>query len=171
MAHDYEDINDLDSLDDDELAELVRNHLREHAGIDAGDISVKARDGAVTLSGRVGNEGEQRVAEHIVTDVIGITEVRNNLVVSTMRRAESPMAADEHVADEEEHSGLLLGDAPSSHTDESAHLVEDLDARLYGTTDRQDAIESGTPYVPPTSPTPEGFGDTESGTGAYGEDR
>src|SRR6476469_4082816 len=101
MAHDYEDIHDLDDLSDDELRELVREHLREHAGIDVDDISVSTSEGRVTLSGRVGTEGELRIAERVLTDTLGIAEVDNQLVVDAIRRAESPVAIDDHLADEE----------------------------------------------------------------------
>ena len=73
MARDYEDIHDLDDLSDDELRELVRSHLREHRGLDADDVSVEVEDGVVRLQGRVGTEGELRIAAHVVTDVIGPT--------------------------------------------------------------------------------------------------
>jgi hypothetical protein len=45
---------------------------------------------------------------------------------------------------------------------EAEHLEEDLDARLYGTTDVQSAIEEGTAWVPPESPTPEGRDGSEA---------
>ncbi len=41
-------------------------------------------------------------------------------------------------------------------TEEERRVAEDLDARPYGTHDVQSAIERGTPWVPPDSPTPEG---------------
>ena len=170
MAHDYEDIHDLDDLSDDELRELVRDHLREHAGIDVDDISVHAREGRVTLSGRVGTEGELRIAERVLTDTLGIAEVDNQLVVDSVRRAVSPEAIDDHLADEDAHSGLLLGDTPSSVPPETTQLAEDLDAELFGTVDLQKAMEDGVSYEPPTRPTPEGMDGTESGPGVMGED-
>jgi hypothetical protein len=170
MAHDYEDIHDLDDLSDDELRELARDHLRDHAGIDVDDISITARDGRVTLSGRVGTEGELRIAERVLTDTLCIADVDNQLVVDAIRRAESPAAIDDHLADEDAHAGLMLGDMPRPIHDENTQLVEDLDARLFGTVDMQKAIEDGTSYEPPTTPTPEGMDGTESGPGVMGED-
>jgi len=170
MAHDYEDIHDLDDLSDDELRELVRDHLRDHAGIDADDISVSASEGRVTLSGRVGTEGELRIAERVLTDTLGIAEVDNQLVVDAIRRAESPVAIDDHLADEDAHAGLLLGEMPSPVPPETTQLAEDLDAQLFGTVDMQAAIEGGASYSPPTSPTPEGMDGTESGPSVLGED-
>ena len=95
MAHDFENIDDLDDLSDSELRRLVRDRLREHRGLDPADITVDVHDRVVELSGRVGTEGERRVAERVVTDLIGLPLVRNDLVVDSLRRAESPEAADE----------------------------------------------------------------------------
>src|SRR5687767_15052812 len=110
MARDFEDIHDIDDLSDDDLRDLVRDWLRQQSGIDADDITVSVEDGMVTLGGRVGTEAELRIAEHLVTDSLGITNLENDIVVDALRRAESPMAVDDHLADEEEHSGVLLGD-------------------------------------------------------------
>jgi hypothetical protein len=170
MAHDFEDIDDIDDLSDDELRQLVRDRLAEHRGLDPQDISVAVHDGKVALSGRVGTEGERRVAEHILTDVLGIETVRNNLVVDALRRAESPEAADDSLADEEDHSGLLLGDRAVPLSPEAEHLEEDLDARLYGTTDVRNATEDGTSWTPPSAPTPEGLEGGDASPADYGED-
>ena len=157
MARDYENIDNIDDLNDDELRSLVRERLGEHRGLDLADITVRVRDGEVELSGRVGTDGERRVAERVVTDSLGITAVRNDLVVDELRRAESPEAADENIADDEERSGLLLGDRPVPLSPEAEHLEEDLDSRLFGTTDVGSAIQNGTAWNPPTSPTQEGL--------------
>ena len=156
MARDFEDIDNIDDLSDDELRGLVRDRLGEHRGLDVADITVRVHNGEVELSGRVGTEGERRVAEHVVTDSLGITAVRNDLVVDELRRAESPEAIDENLVDDEERSGLLLGDRPVPLSPEAEHLEEDLDSRLFGTTDVGSAIQNGTAWIPPTSPTQEG---------------
>ena len=156
MAHDFEDIHDLDDLNDDELKALVRTHLAGEAGLDSREITVLVEDGVVTLAGTVGTEAEQRIAEHVVTDVLGVEHYDNQLAVNPEFRAVSPMDIDDHLADEAEHEGLLLGDRAVPLSPEAEHLEEDLDARLYGTTDVQSAIEDGTAWVPPESPTPEG---------------
>ena len=51
-------------------------------------------DRVVALDGRVGTDGERRVAERIVTDLLGLADVDNNLIVDSLRRAESPEAVD-----------------------------------------------------------------------------
>ena len=165
MARDFEDLHDLENLSDDELRALVRERIAEHNGLDPDDFSVTIESGTVVLAGRVGTDGERRVAEHVVTDVLGITSVRNELVVDAIRRAESPVDIDEHLAEEERTEGLLLGDRPLQHNDEAAPRDGTLDQRLHGTTDMQDAIANGLAYTPPTGPTPEGIEG-----GATGED-
>ena len=172
MAHDYEDIYDLDDLDEDELRQIVRERLTDNNFVDVDDISVRVTDGVVHLIGRVGTEGEQRVAERLITDLLGLEHVENELVVDPIRRAESPLDVEEHAASEQAHEGLLLGDVPPQQSDEvfQARGDEDPEQRAIGTTDVQDAIAHGTAYIPPTSPTQEGFSGTDAGSGAYGED-
>ena len=170
MAHDYEDIHDIDDLSDDELRELVRSRLAESNAIDADDISVQVEGGRVILAGRVGTEAEMRIADHIVTDSLGIVELENTIVVDAIRRADSPEAMDDHDAAEEETKGLLLGDRAVPINPEAEHLEEDLDGRLFGTTDVTKSTAEGMAWIPPESPTPEGLSGTDAGSGAMGED-
>ena len=156
MAHDFEDIDDVDDLSDRELRELIRDRLAEHRGLDLRDITVTVHDRVVALDGRVGTESERRVAERVVTDLLGLETVRNNLVVDSLRRAESPEAVDDHIADEDERAGLLLGDRPVPLSPEAEHLEDDPEGRMFGTADVGSAIQNGTTWNPPTSPTPEG---------------
>src|SRR5438132_1007250 len=90
MASEFENIHDLDDLNDRELRDLVRSHLRAHNGLDADYITVRTEEGAVILEGRVGTDYERRVAEHVLTDVLGVADVRNDLVVDAIHRAERP---------------------------------------------------------------------------------
>jgi len=157
MARDFEDIHDIENLSDRELRDLVREHLEASTALDIDDITVRVEDGVVVLEGRVGDAGEDQVAEHVLTDVLGIQNFRNDLVVDQMRRAESPEAIDDHLADEDVHEGLLLGDRPVSLTDESQHLADSPDVEQEGTADVSKAVESAQPWIPPESPTPEGM--------------
>ena len=169
MARDYEDIQNLDQLDDREIRDLVRERLAEHNGIDVDDIVVNVQNGAIALTGRVGTEGERRIADHILTDVLGVQEFRNELVIDPIRRAESPMDIDEHLAEEDRASGLLLGDRPVPLNPEAEHLADDADSDLAGTTDVQDAIEGAKSWNPPASPTQEGMSGTDAAPEDYGE--
>jgi hypothetical protein len=170
MAHDFEDIHDIDSLSDDELRDLVRSRLAESNAIDSDDISVQVDSGRVKLSGRVGTEAELRIADHIVTDSLGIVELENEIVIDAIRRADSPEAIDDHDAAEEASEGLLLGDRAVPLSPEAEHLEEDLDGRLFGTTDVGKSTAEGMAWIPPESPTPEGLSGTDAGPGAMGED-
>jgi hypothetical protein len=145
----------------------VRSRLREHNALDIDDITVRADGGVVILEGRVGTDAERQIAEHVLTDGVGIATIRNNLVVDPIRRAESPMAMDDHLAEEDRTEGLLLGDRPVQLSPEAEHLGDDSDAEASGTTDVGKAIAEGTAWIPPESPTQEGI----EGGGRIGEDR
>lgn len=163
MAGDYENLDDVGNLDDRELRDLVRSHLAAHNGLDADYITVRVDKGTVVLEGRVGTDYERRVAEHVLTDTMGLSDVRNNLVVQAIHRAESPVDIEDHLVEEERTEGLLLGDRAVPLSSESEHTEEDLDSRLWGTTDVGKAISEGTPWIPPESPTQEGLEGTAGG--------
>jgi len=163
MADDFDNTDDIETMDDDELLRLVREEFQSQNGFDADDITVSVSDGSVTVSGRVGTEEELRIVDHVLTDVIGISDIDNQLVVDELRRAVSPEAVDEHLAEEDEHAGLLLGETSGSHTAESEHLIDDEVEDQVGTHDVSDAIEGAVPWIPPESPTPEGIGGQDSG--------
>ena len=169
MARDFEDVHDIDDLSDDELRGLVREHLAADSALDIDDLTINVEDGHVILDGRVGTDEERRIAEHIVTDVLGVEDYENNIFVDPVRRATSPEAADENLADEDATEGRLLGDRPVSLSPEVEDRLEDEDAQLYGTTDVGHAIEEGTSWIPPEAPTPEGFPGQDE-RGELGED-
>jgi len=171
MASDFENLDDVANLDDRELRDVVRSHLRAHDGLDVDYITVLVDQGAVVLEGRVGTDAERRVAEHVLTDVLGLANVRNDLVVQSIHRAESPLDNEDSLASEErsEDGGPLLGDREVPLSPEAESREDDLDARLYGTSDVGKAISDGTPWIPPESPTQEGLEGTAGG-GTPGED-
>jgi hypothetical protein len=80
------------------------------------------------------------------------------------------MAVDDHLVDEEQHSGLLLGDRSVPLSDEVAQHEGTLDEQLFGTTDVQQSISQGTAWIPPMQPTPEGLRGTDAGPAEMGED-
>ena len=162
MKHDYEDMHNIEQLDDRELRDLVREQLTAHNALDIDDITVLVHDGMVTMSGRVGTEGERRIAEHVLTDVLGIQEFTNDLVIDPLARAESPQATDESQEDEERRSGVLLGDVAVPLSTEAEHLGGDGDAELEGSTDMQNVMERGASWSPPEGPTPEGMAGSDA---------
>ena len=161
MAGDFENIHDIEDLSDDELRELVRGHLAADTALDVDDITVTVKDGLVRLDGRVGTEEEQRIAERVVSDQLGVTTYENRLFVDPIRRGTTPEAIDEAIADEEIRAGRVLGDVPVPLSRENELEVEDLDAELYGTSDVQKSIAEGTAWIPPEGPTSEGLAGQE----------
>jgi hypothetical protein len=157
MARDFEDIHDLGDLSNAELRALARDRLQAHNGLDSDDITIHVAGGAVTLEGRVGTDAERRIAEHVLTDVLGIALVANNLVVDPLRRAESPVDMDEHLVEEDRTEGLMLGDRPVPLSPEAEHLADDPEAMEQGTSDFGKAISDGVSWIPPESPTQEGI--------------
>ena len=156
MAKDYENISDRDNLTDNELRALVRDEFETQLAFDPDDVDVSVSSGVMRVSGRVGTEAEFRIVERVVTDLVGLDKLKNELVVDPIRRAESPEPIDEHVVDEELHEGLLLGDRPRNEDPEAEHLHENIRSELFGTTDVQEAISGAIPWNPPDGPTPEG---------------
>ena len=171
MARDFEDLHDLDDLDDRELRDLVRERLDDTSAIDAENITVRVQDGTVHLLGRVGTESELRIAERVLTDVLGVRDYESELVVDPLRRSEESEDAEE--ASERNGTGDYLGDRPALQDDGSSGSGsgdDDLESRLYGTTDVQSAIGEGETYIPPLEPTPEGMAGGDEGPRVYPED-
>ncbi len=158
MADDFDNTDDIPNLTDEELRALVISELRSRNSIDADDISVYVSHGNVQIEGRIGTEVELRTVDHILTDVLNLKDLVNNLVVDEIRRAESPEAIDEHLVDEDEHAGLLLGDRAGQQDPEAEHILADRNQNPMGTHDVSQAIEAGEPWIPPEGPTPEGVG-------------
>ena len=98
----------------------------------------------------------------MLTDVLGITEFSNDLVIDPLRRAESSLDIDEHLADEERRAGTLLGDVAVPLSDESGHLADGAGEDPDGTSDYQQVMEEGMTWNPPDSPTPEGMSGSDA---------
>jgi hypothetical protein len=155
MAEDFENLYDIGNLNDVELRELVYQQFQEYPEIDPDLVDVTVADGQIRLAGRVGTEQELQQIEHVLTDVLGISSVANDLVVDELVRGERSEAADEAVA--EEINADPQGGTGARRTEDSAkHLLGDLSAELYGTHDPQQATQDGTAYEPPDRPVQEG---------------
>jgi BON domain len=153
MARDFEE--GFENLSDEELRDIVRERLVEHKMIDIDDVTVDVTGGFVTLQGRVGTDAERQVADHVLTDLLGLHRFRNDIFIDPNRRAASPAPIDDHLAEQDKEAGLLLGDKPIPLSPEAEHLADryrDED----GTTDVSRAIRDATSWIPPESPTPEG---------------
>ncbi len=138
MADDFDNSDEIENLSDDELKQYILNEFRSQKAFDVNDLTVDVKNGAVKLDGRVGTDVELRIIDHVVTDVLSLTNVDNQIVIDELRRAQSPDAADEDLSDVDE--------------DDSE-----------GTHDIQEAIGNAEPWIPPESPTPEGAAGQEDG--------
>lgn len=64
---------------DDRIREDVNDRLTDHQYLDASDIDVTVKDCEVTLSGKVFDRTDKRLAEDIAEAVPGVKNVQNNL--------------------------------------------------------------------------------------------
>ncbi len=64
-----------------QLGRKVRGALAKTKGLDVASISVRARDGAVTLTGSVPDQGQIDKAGDVAKGVAGVTSVSNKLNV------------------------------------------------------------------------------------------
>jgi hypothetical protein len=159
---DFDDLFfDFSTMTDDEIYDVVMQQLNEYPNIDPGWMEVAVKDGFVTLSGRVGTDGEKQVAEKIIVEVLGVENFSNELVVSELVRGDVPEAADDAAAYEDEFDDGLGGGVPNQE-DTASHLVENLEGETYGTHDMQEAIEEGIAYQPPEHPIADGYGSEEN---------
>jgi hypothetical protein len=154
---------DFSTMTDDEIYDLVVQHLGEYPELDLGWIEVRVRDGHVTLSGSVSSDGEAQIAEKAVVEVLGIDEesFTSELVVDELHRGEMPEAADDAVTADLEVDDQL-GERGGQQSDTAEHLVEDLESLTYGTHSAQGAIEDGASYEPPDRPVPDGYRNREN---------
>lgn len=148
MAEDYEDLYDLSNLDDGEIYDLILQELHEYPDLDADLIDIEVQDGFVTLGGRVGTEQELQEIQYVLTDVLGIGNFSNEIVLDELVRAQRSEAADDAVVEEEE-SDPWIGKSGERTDPEAGHLLEDLEGDLYGTHDIGKAISQGEAYEPP----------------------
>ncbi len=155
------DIFDFSGMTDDELYDVVVQHLQEHPEVDSEWVEVRVKDGHVTLSGRVGSDSEISVAEQVITEILGLQEFTNELMVDELHRGEMPEAADDAVTQDLEVEAQY-GETNENQSDTAAHLVEDLGAQTYGTHSVTEAVNDGATYSPPDRPMGDGYGSRES---------
>lgn len=156
MAHDYENIHDIESMDDGEIKDLIEQELSESPDIDPDDVDVRVAGGRVTLEGRVGTEAEYQAAEHVVTDLLGIKDMTNDLVIDELRRGEQSEDADYAAADRASRGDSGSDGASDRTSDTAQHLMNDTAGEQFGTSDMGEAIREGLSYNPPDNPVQEG---------------
>lgn len=155
MPGDFEDLYDLENMDDEAIAALIRQELDEYPDIDPDDVVVDVENGFVTLSGRIGTEQELHEIEFLLSDVLGIANYSNELIIDELVRAEYSAGADDAVVEDEEVEAQL-GESGRRTEPSADHLLEDIEGEAYGTQDMQRAIERGEAYEPPIRPIQEG---------------
>lgn len=154
---DYEDLYDLDNLDDDEIYDLIVQQFEEYGDIDLDLIDILVDGGFITLSGRVGTEHELQVVEQILTDVLGVQNYSNEVVIADLARTELSEAADDARFEVDAAEVVSpLGEGDDRTDPQAAHLLENIAGELYGTHDLQRAIEQGEAYEAPDRPLQEG---------------
>jgi len=75
---------DLSLLNDRELFECIREHLKEDGRIDMEELRLVCRKGVIYLSGMIPSESEHQILLQILTDVLGFTEVVDHLNVEKL---------------------------------------------------------------------------------------
>lgn len=70
---------------DKEIVANIQSALAVNPYTESYEIDIKIRDGKVTLAGVVDSYVERTVAEHIVSGIHGVTEVKNSITVSLAR--------------------------------------------------------------------------------------
>jgi hypothetical protein len=155
MPRDFEDLYDLENLDDSDLYDLIVQEISEYPDLDPDLIDVDVEEGFVTLTGRVGTEQELQQIEFILSDVLGIANYSNELVIDSLMRAEYPPGADDAVVEDEEVEAQL-GEEGRQTDPQAEHLLEDVEGEQFGTHDLQQAISRGEAYEPPDRPIQDG---------------
>lgn len=68
---------------DERIEEEINERLTYHTDIDASEVDVEVKDGAVTLRGTVERRHEKRIAEDVAEGVWGVKDVRNEIRVQS----------------------------------------------------------------------------------------
>lgn len=122
---------DLNLLDDAELAEAIREHLKEDGRIDTEELRILSRNGVVHLSGALPNESEHQILLQLVTDVLGLKEVVDRIQLEELVWERESRTRDKPP------EVLPPGQEPA------------------GTEDIVESSEEGQEFIAPAKPTPE----------------
>jgi RNA polymerase-binding protein DksA len=75
---------DLSLLDDRELVEAIREHLKEDGRIDTEELRISCGQGVVYLDGALPSQAERQILLQILTDVLGLKEVMDRIQVEEL---------------------------------------------------------------------------------------
>lgn len=122
---------DLSLLDDGELVETIREHLREDGRVDLNELRVMCRRGVVHLDGHLPSETEHQILLNTLTDVLGLKEIADRLEV------------EELLWENDRRTRELPPEEQPPWQEEP------------GTEDIVESLEEGKEFVAPSKPTPE----------------
>jgi DnaK suppressor protein len=125
---------DLDLLSDSELAETVRELVRDDGRVDMEELRISCRHGVVYMTGTLPSEAERQIVRKLLTDVEGLREI-----VDRVRVNELSWERDDRV------------ELP-------APFPDDVSRELFEATRTEDPVradEEGIPYEPPDEPPPD----------------
>lgn len=75
---------DLNLLSDDDVTEAIHEHVKEDGRVDMAELRLRARKGVIYLSGLLPSESEHQILLHIITDVLGLREVVDQIQVEAL---------------------------------------------------------------------------------------
>lgn len=127
-------------LDDGELAEAVRERLRDHGDPDFSRIVVRCHDGVVRLSGEIPSEAQREVVQQIVTDGMGLDLVDRLRTVEIERELRGEQERQDEPPTNVEEERIASGRGMQPVRDEPWSVPED---------------EGEPPETPPDRPIPE----------------
>lgn len=122
---------DLRLLSEHELADLIRERIKEDGRVDLDELRIVYRHGVVHLGGALPSEAEHSIVRQLITDELGLEEIDDHVQIQELlwerdeRRQEQPVEQ------------KLPGREPD------------------GTEDIVEALEEGVEYAPPVLPSPE----------------
>jgi RNA polymerase-binding protein DksA len=122
---------DLNLLSEPDMAEAIREHVKEDGRIDMEELHFACRKGVVYLSGKIPSEAEHQILLHTLSDVLGFSEIVDHLDV-------------EELLWETDRRGRELPPQVTPRWEDSP-----------GTEDIVETLEEDTEFVAPAKPTPD----------------
>jgi len=71
-------------LDDHELTESIREHVKEDGRVDMQELHLISRKGVVYLSGKIPSEAQHQILLHTLTDVLGLQEIVDHIDIEEL---------------------------------------------------------------------------------------
>lgn len=94
------------TVDDASIAKTIGMALNVDTRVDSAQVTAQSEDGAVTLAGQVPNLLSKEAAEQVARDTIGVTDVRNDLMVKAEGERDDEAIRDAIVAAFQRHPDI-----------------------------------------------------------------